>query len=194
MERADMGAAPGGPGATAAAAWGPAGAYSVAGVGPKRPRVGVPAAAARCMRPESLPMKMVQRARQAEASGRVRRPVRSTASGRAWRRGAAMAASAGPGPAKMMGVAPGSGPVRRAWKRVAKRSPGQALPGQLAVGPRPIKMPGGRRVLALARSSGAVQAVGRGGLASLRAVARWASLGPSRRPPRRMARRRVGMR
>ena len=47
----------------------PAGEYSLAGVGPNSPRVGAPAAAARCIRPESLPTNSATRARQAATSG-----------------------------------------------------------------------------------------------------------------------------
>ena len=60
-----------------AAARGPAGAYSCAGVGPNRPSVGAPAAAARCIRPESLPTNSAHRARHAAASGSVSLPTRS---------------------------------------------------------------------------------------------------------------------
>ena len=85
-----MGADPAGPGASTAAARRPDGPYSLAGVGPNRPSVGVPAAAARCISPESLPTNKAQRAKQADASGKDSRPVRSTASARAASTGAAI--------------------------------------------------------------------------------------------------------
>ena len=114
------------PTATAAALT-PAGAYSSAGVGPNRPSVGAPAAAARCIRPESLPTNSAHRARQAATSGRLSRPTRSIASGRAASSSSAIARSVSPGPANTTGTAPGSGPRCRRMEQRGKALGGPDL-------------------------------------------------------------------
>jgi hypothetical protein len=167
------------------------GAYSATGVGPNRPSVGAPAAAARCISPESLPTYSAARARHAAASGRLRQPARSMASGRAARSGAAIARSASPGPASTAGMAPGRGPDRSAWNRAAKRSAGQVFGAQLAVGPRATTGASpGNSAAARARSAGAVQATGSGGGSRPSTAPSSAIFGPGRR--RHTARPRVG--
>src|SRR5262249_59818737 len=59
------------------AAWRPHGAYCAAGLGPNSPSVGVPAAAAMCMSPVSLPMNIAQRRSTATAVSSSVRPTRS---------------------------------------------------------------------------------------------------------------------
>src|SRR5438270_1650836 len=56
---------------------GPHGAYCAAGLGPNSPKVGVPAAAAMCISPVSLPMNIAQRRSTAAAVNRSTRPTRS---------------------------------------------------------------------------------------------------------------------
>jgi hypothetical protein len=155
------------------------------------PSVGAPAAAARCISPESLPTYSAARARHAAASGRLRQPARSMASGRAARSGAAIARSASPGPASTAGMAPGRGPDRSAWNRAAKRSAGQVFGAQLAVGPRATTGASpGNSAAARARSAGAVQATGSGGGSRPSTAPSSAIFGPGRR--RHTARPRVG--
>lgn len=118
--------------------------------------------AARWVRPELLPTNRAQRLMQAAACGRVRRPTRSMAVGRAASTSAAAARSVAPGPPRMTGRAPGICVVR-AWNRATKRSACQILPSQLAVGARAIRgAAAGRMAVAMAWSSGPIQATGRG--------------------------------
>ena len=70
---------------------GPQGAYWRLGLGPNRPRVGVPQAAAMCISPVSLPMNSAQRRSTAAAVSRSTRPTRSI------RRSAGIASSSGSG-------------------------------------------------------------------------------------------------
>ena len=121
---------------SAAAAHLPAGPYSPAFVGPNKPNVGAPEAAARCIRPESLPTNRSDRATKAAISGRLNRPIKSIAFGKASWIGLAIAASASPGPATTAGTAPGIWAAARRWKRATNRSAGQTFGCQLAVGAR----------------------------------------------------------
>ena len=129
----------------------------------KYPRVGVPAAADRCMRPESLLIARAHRSRQATTSGRVRSPQRSIALGSARISGSAPRRSRAPGPPKTTAFAPGRTPLARRWNSAAKRSAGHIFGAQLAVGQSATTgTPAGSSVSALARSAGPVQATGTG--------------------------------
>src|ERR1700722_14871735 len=121
-------------GPVSATAFRPAGAYSLAFVGPNKPSVGAPAAAARCMSPESLPTNKLDRDRNAAISGRLRRPIRSIASGNSANTLVAIAASASPGPAITAGTAPGICVSARPRYRAPNPSAGQTFGIQLAVG------------------------------------------------------------
>ena len=93
-----IGASPSGPGATTARAHGPQGAYSEARLRPNRPSVGIPLAAARCMRPESLPINSVHCPISAATCVTDSVPPVSSASGNCARTGRGGAPRAPPPP------------------------------------------------------------------------------------------------
>ena len=115
----------------------PHGAYCSTGLGPNRPRVGTPEAAATCISPVSLPMNKATAAapppRSTDRSCRRDRSMR--AGGRRSSSGSACARSWAA--ASTATRAPGNGPSAAVSRRAssAKRSPRHCLPRQFAAGP-----------------------------------------------------------
>ena len=175
----------------------PAGAYSptLAFEAPNNPNVGHPAAAARCINPESLPTNTAQRCKHAAASGKLNRPVKSIApptpdDANPANTGAANPASCAPGPANTAILPPPTAPANR-FAKSTNRAAGQTFPVQFAVGPIAITAPpAGNAASARARSTAPVHTTGTGGGETPKTAANCAILCPF--PRRITARRRVG--
>lgn len=170
----------------------PAGAYSptLAFEAPNNPNVGHPAAAARCINPESFPTNTAHRCKHAAASGKLNLPVKSIAPGNPANTGAANPASCAPGPANTAIRAPSTSPANRV-ANATNRFAGQTFPVQFAVGPIAITgPPAGNNASAFTRSPSPVQATGTGGGDTPKTAANCAILWPGRF--RITARRRAG--
>src|SRR5216683_3119722 len=144
----------------------PQGAYCSLGLGPNKPRVGVPAAAAMCMSPVSLPINSAHRRSTATAVSRSSLPARSI------RRSGGIAASSGSAYRCSCSAAntatrdPGSGPPAAVSRCAssAKRSARHCLPRQFAAGPIAKTGTPGEISASAARSwCGAVHSRGLGG-------------------------------
>ena len=144
---------------------GPQGAYWLLGLGPNRPKVGVPKAAAMCISPVSLPMNSAQRAQHrrrgqqidpADQIDQAIDPDSAASSGCACPRSCSAASTTT--------RAPGSGPSQAVSRRAssAKRSARHCLPRQFAAGPIASTGPPAGSSAAAARSC-------RGAVHSLRA-------------------------